>query len=339
MNFLTRLFSLILIVTLLSCDNEVEINDDFEEVTTVFGLLSLREDTQFVKITRTFLDNNQSAIQLANDPDRLYYDSLNVSLKEELTGKIIPLSKTIVPKEPGLFTQEDNEVYFTTEGLLTTSIYTLKVIKPNGDSTLGETRVTDGITISKPDARRGSSVNFVDFRKNFTDYSFLFKTGSDIGEFETKMVFKYIEIINNDSTEKTIVLPLGRVKNDDLREDQEFTIIFEGFRFYEAIRNAIPADINSPRRVLPNDNINIIVDAADADYTLFRDINGPIDGLAQTRPEYTNIENGIGLFSSRSINIGNSRLNDDSRNYLFELYGRDANGNPNNPSEFRGFSF
>jgi hypothetical protein len=38
-------------------------------------------------------------------------------------------------------------------------------------------------------------------------------------------------------------------------------------------------------------------------------VNGPSTSLVQDRPEFTNIENGIGLFSSRYLKKRNLQLN------------------------------
>ena len=79
--------------------------------------------------------------------------------------------------------------------------------------------------------------------------------------------------------------------------------------------------------------MDVIVEAADAEYTLYRDVNGPIDGLAQTRPEFTNITNGLGLFASRSTTTRTVSLNGITKNYILANYGNRVVNLP----KFRGF--
>jgi hypothetical protein len=84
---------IVLAVFLLSCENEVELTTDFEEKTVVYGLLDQSQDTQFVKINRTFLEPNTNAIQLAKDPSNLKYDNLPVYLREQEKKNVISLQK------------------------------------------------------------------------------------------------------------------------------------------------------------------------------------------------------------------------------------------------------
>ncbi len=70
-------------------------------------------------------------------------------------------------------------------------------------------------------------------------------------------------------------------------------------RFFQTIANKVPVTSNIEKEIPKLDNLMIEVFAADQEYSFYQNINGPIDGLAQVRPEFTNIENGIGLFASR----------------------------------------
>jgi len=318
-----------------ACENEVEVNAEFEEKTFVLGLLNAQSDTQFVKITKTFLDNTTGAVQLAQDPNNLYYDSLDVTLSK-LNGnnnvsEQFKLSKIIRRKDQGLFTTERNEAYYTDEEIEEGANYVLTIDKLDGARpTTGDVVVTEGVRIVKP-----ASINdltFIDFRGNVIDYTFDFETADGIGEFSAVMTFRYTEINNVDSTIKTINIPLSSFLIPSLNKSKP-KFPFDSQRFFDALEANVPANVNSPRRII-NDNCMIVtVEAADAEYTLYRDVNGPIDGLAQTRPEFTNITRGLGLFASRSTSITTVSLNDDTKNYILANYGNRVDNLP----KFRGF--
>ena len=142
-----------------------------------------------------------------------------------------------------------------------------------------------------------------------------------------------MEIINVYDTVKSIRIPLTSILNPTLNE-VNYPFIFEGQKFFTALETNIPISLNPPKRVVLDVGIDIILEAADADYTLYRDVNGPIDGLAQTRPDYTNIVNGIGLFASRNISTVKIGLSGDTKNYIIATY-----GDRNNLSQYRGFEF
>ena len=337
MKIIKVIFGIGLISSLFSCENEVEINADFQEKTYVLGLIDAGADSQFVKITRTFLDNETGAIQLAQDPNNFYYDSLNVTLNE-LDNKnnivdTLQLSRIIRPKNNGLFTTERNEAYVLGEQLKENINYRLNVTKFDGSNvTSGAAKTSRGVVLTKPRVQVNGKLSLADFRETIVNYRFEFETTDQVGEFSVRMVFNYLEIVNIDSIVKSIEIPLTSILNPTLRPTTH-VFTFEGQRFFTAITDNIPAGINPPRRLILTKGIDIIIEAADADYTLFRDINGPIDGLAQTRPEYTNITNGIGLFASRSTIVNKVSLSGDTKNLIFSLFGdRD-----NNLSEYRGF--
>lgn len=337
MKLLKIIGSIAFTFVLFSCENEVEINAEFEEKTFALALISAQSDTQFVKITKTFLDNETSAIQLAQDPNNLYYDSLNVTISElnnsnNVVGQPFKLSKILRTKADGLFTTERNEVYWTDGVIKENTKYKLSIDKLNGQPlTTGEATVTRGINIVKPASV--NTLSFVDIRAQVKEYGFEFKTTENVGDFSARIVYNYIEINNVDSTLKSIEIPLASFENPSLGVRTELFDL-DGQKFFDAIEANIPVSNNPPKRLIIDKAVDIIVEAADGNYTLYRDVNGPIDGLAQTRPEYTNITNGIGLFASRSKKMNKVSLNDDTKNYIVGKY-----GDRTNLSQYRGFEF
>tara|TARA_B110000503_G_C7072994_1_gene381653 strand:- start:37 stop:1062 length:1026 start_codon:yes stop_codon:yes gene_type:complete len=341
MNYIKIFFGIALMVSFFSCENEVEVNAEFEEKTFVLGLIDAGSDTQFVKITKTFLDNKTSAIQLGQDPNNLYYDSLEVTLTElNSSNNVVQqfrMAKIHIlrPKDSGIFTTERNEAYYSDATVKENTKYTLTVNKLDGSAnTTGEATVSRGVTLVEPDIRRRGKIGLIDPRnKNIVDERFEFKTTENVGEFSATMIFNYLEIVNVDSTVKSIKIPLTSILNPSL-DEANYPFIFEGQKFFDALKANIPISLNPPKRLVLDDGIDIIMEAADADYTLYRDVNGPIDGLAQTRPDYTNITNGIGLFASRNLNTTKIGLSGDTKNYIIATY-----GDRTNLSEYRGFEF
>ena len=79
-------FCLILItgfVFLSSCSNEIDINADFREIPIVHGLLNVEDSVHYLRIQRAFIDENTSALTLAQDANQIYYgDQLEVYVDE-----------------------------------------------------------------------------------------------------------------------------------------------------------------------------------------------------------------------------------------------------------------
>lgn len=346
MNFLKPALLTLLFTSLLSCENDVEINAEFTEVTSVVGLIDVRTDTQFVKVTRTFLDDEQNAIQLASQPDRIYYDSLDVKLIRKSTNDEITLNKILLPKKPGLFTQDRNEAYFTDEKLIANAEYELVVMKPGKDEiTKGSAIPTNGAILTSPRAGASGrpSITLIDRQDNIIEEArFEFQTSTNVGEYSITLRFNYVEITNNiDSVEKFFEIPLRSFRNTSLESGKLDVYIFDGRRFFNTFLSAIPTTTlprNSLYRFMPEGNVEIIIHSADGEYALYRDVNGPIDGLSQTRPEFTNITNGIGLFASRTSRTWKSDFNTNTINYIIQNYGS-TGGMVNDLSNYRGFYF
>ncbi len=324
MNFLNKVGFFLIIFSFISCENEVDVNSDFEEVTLVYGLLDKNSDTQFVKINRTFLDDQLSAIDLAKQSERINYDSLTVHMIDEITDSSYALQKIIKPKDPGVFNREDNVLYYTTQTLLPNRSYRLTVVKPDGSETIGRTSTIDTIRILNPKLflAGNSSVSFTNFLGNsVANYKFEFSTGNNVGEFEVRMNFLYVDETPDGDIPKKVSMNIGRIFNPTLERGQVLPFIFNGELFFNALEEQIPASANPTKKVFnTRNNIEIEIYAADGDYSFYRELNGPIEGLAQTRPEFTNMENGIGLFASRFSMVAKTQISNQTRNYLIQTY-------------------
>ena len=58
---------------MVSCDNELDTIEEYKDIPVVYGFISLSDTAQYIRIERAFVDPNQSALDLAQNPDSLYY--------------------------------------------------------------------------------------------------------------------------------------------------------------------------------------------------------------------------------------------------------------------------
>ena len=119
-----------------SCETEFEVNAPTKDVTIVYGLLEANKDTQYVKVYRAFL-GEEDALIMASDPDSIYYNSENVEIR---INEYVPsgtLNNTIILKDTFLedFTAINganpipNKVYYFNEPLNDSYNYELIVAK------------------------------------------------------------------------------------------------------------------------------------------------------------------------------------------------------------------
>ncbi len=313
----------LLVLFIVACENEVDLNTDFEETTVVFGFLDKNADTQFVKISKTFIDDQLSAIDVAKQSDRLFYDTLEVSLIEGTNGPVFPLSKMQKPKDPGTFATDRNDIYFTTARLKSNTSYRLRIKKADSTITYGQTTTIDTIIITSPNLGFPISVHSVSFINRdfrFNPQAFIFNPGNNVAELEVIGWFHYTEIIGNDSIPKRVRFPIRNFSSGP------FEVRYDGERFFRSLEEQVPASTSPTKKIIEDfNNIEIEIFASDADLKFFRELNGPIEGLAQVRPEFTNIENGIGIFSSRFKMSEFTRIDQNTRIYLFQTYRNNRN--------------
>lgn len=304
------------VITLFSCDNEVDLNAEFIDTPVVFSLLTPGADTQYVRVTRGFLKDGESAIDLAQDPSNLYYDTLEVFLTDVESGNVFSFNKIEVPKEPGVFSTETNRVYMLENQLNVGSEYKLDVTRPGEGTSTATASALGQVELDKPDPNRPSlEVSFVNNQLQFQSYDFQFNIGRNIAKFEAYLYFYYDEVNGSTKTRKEVKMPIGSFTNSNRENLDEIEIFFPGDRFFRTIANEV--EPTSVKKEIPTDSTLMIeIYAADETLIFYQDLNGPIEGLAQVRPEFSNIENGIGLFASRSVVKYFTRLNGDSRNEL-----------------------
>ena len=104
--------------------------------------------------------------------------------------------------------------------------------------------------------------------------------------------------------------------------NQVSNLAITGNGFFNFLKNNLK-DNGSERKFL---SIEIEMTVGSQDLDTYRLINEEITGIVQQRPLFTNINNGIGLFSSRnSILISDLGLNPETLDYLKSSDGLDRN--------------
>ena len=92
------------------------------------------------------------------------------------------------------------------------------------------------------------------------------------------------------------------------------TSTIEGVKFFNFLEQSIEKNEDVLRRFL---SIDIIMTVGTPELNTYIKVNEPITGIVQHRPPYTNIIDGIGLFSSRYTYVENNiGLTTDSKNYI-----------------------
>lgn len=341
--------ALLLVVLMLSnsCETDFTTIADYQEITVVYGLLDSNEPMQYVKINKAFLSENNVLTYAADADSNQYLHKLEVSIEEwSESGNLIKThvldTTTVYDKEPGVFYYPEQIIYkldkpdqpyeikYIIEGLNDTvgivyfwlneeSIYKLKIKNPQtGKEIISETGLVKDFRITKPGF--GQTIRFVTDPINPKEFEW--EKAENGGKYEFELRFNYGEWKwgSPDTTYKYIVLASSAAGGSP--GSNTISYYYWDDQFFSACENLIPysnpADEEQVRERYTS-TIDVVVYAAEVDFAKYLEVNEPSTSIVQERPNYTNIENGLGIFSSRLRNIKSKKLHSESISDLKKL--------------------
>lgn len=312
---------ILLVVFVYSCKTDVDLNADYKEITVVYGLLDPSDTVQYVKINKAFLGEGDALLMAAN-PDSINYgpNEISVSLREYTeAGTLIrtfPLIRTEneIIKEPGIFGNATNVLYKTTEPILQDKEYELVVINKSGEEVTARTEMVYQSSITKPNSVQ--KISFANNSGSYFDYTFKFTTGKNVKRAEMYFTFNYTEVSTTDTIEKSEEFYVGQIVTSSLKGGEALELDYNGENFYKELKNRIPVNNNVQRWI---GNVDIKLVTVSNELNAYIEVNSPSTSIVQSKPEYSNINNGTGIFASRrrEYKIG-ADLSLDSKK---ELYG------------------
>ena len=317
MNRLKRiLFSSILAGTLLfsACSTDLDVIGDYKETMVVYGLLDQGQPIQYIKINKAFLGEG-NALMYAQIKDSVQFvNALTVELKRirisdgVQLGATILLTPTNMPKDAGIFYSADqtNAIYsFPTpaptaaNALKTDSEYELTITNgETGNVVKGKTALISDITGFTSPTPLGTTFSFVAFG-SAPNYPFnvVWNSAQNARLYQVIIRLNYVDSTAAGLDTQSISYTLPEIRMEDINASIEVTQATKGRDFYRHIGNTLTAYTGLVQRSAIN--VDLLLVAGSADLSTFIDVNKPSTGIIQERPEFTNITNGLGLFSSR----------------------------------------
>jgi hypothetical protein len=288
-----------------SCNNKVDINDDYKEISIAYCLLNPTESRHYVKFTKAFQSEGNVYLAAADKANSQYSpDDLDIKLIEYSNGnpvKSIQLDSVLITnKDSGAFYFPNQIVYATPEGtfLNPSSEYKLKAeVKSTGNIVESKTKLIQDFLIVKPIAL----TQYLDFSGNYTQ-SVKFRSAENGKLYQLVIRYFYTDVYPNGNTEAQYVdweFNQQRSQTTDGGESIEYE--FLGSSFYSILAAEIPPATDGLKRY--SDSLYYIFEVADEDFTIYMDVNSPSNSIVQDRPAYTNISNGMGLLASRYLKI------------------------------------
>jgi hypothetical protein len=322
-----------------SCDNSLDILDEYKETPIVYGLLNKNDTVHYVRIQKGFLGEG-NALLMAQYADSIYYDTSEVELNVysvingQQTDTILLKPNYSKEKEEGLFTDEKHRLYqlFLQERingsinlkpyfkLKTDAEYRFELKnKKSGLTSFASTNLVEAI--SQESLFPSAKINLA------SDYPYNIKIGSAKNGkvYGLIMRFKYKEKKTGaiEETDKFIDYYLENILSTKTDGVEKVTFLIDGASFFSYLKQRIPKD-NSVSRPIGSVAADFIFTVGTPDLYNYIQVNAP-GNTVNYIPEYTNLSNGKGIFTSRwSSTVSNIKFNTPSQDSL--LYGKYTTG-------------
>lgn len=294
-----------------TCSTDFELNQP-TETPVLFGVLDPSADTQWVKLNKSFLgDGNNFEYAAINDCTE--YDNVTITVEENGgANRTWILSETYVPVDnsSGIFYTDSQKVYYFVPGsaLDPAASYSIKGEFDDNKPTVEATTSLIG-TFGFDGLFKAQLFGGLEFENgtglpspNYIDnFKVKWNLGEDAKRYDLTIRFHYTEHFNSGgSAEKYIDWFQGSQTtiNTDGIGQMERTINTE--LFYQFIQTHPQlADLTDVQKRVAQ-NFEFILTAAHDELNTYIEINEPVSGIVTERPTFTNVTNGIGIFSAKA---------------------------------------
>ena len=288
-----------------TCSTDLDILDDWKETMVVYGLLDTTQPKQYIRIEKAFLGPD-NALSMAQNYDSInYMNNLDVWLKEiDASGNLVMAYQlspdTLLNKDEGIFAFPAQVVYsMPTAGtlpFLATHNYRIEVTNLlTGVTVNATTSLVKDFPITRP---AGTTIDIRKITVN-SMISIEWNGSANARIYQVAGRFHYRErdqnnVITNKVTPDWLI---RTVKTTESNATSSLSADFDPNSFYQYLANVLVNDPNVSAR--ESNYIEFIVYAGGEELSTYMEVNAPSTSLVQEKPIYTNINNGLGLFSSR----------------------------------------
>ena len=276
-----------------SCDNELDLVADYKETPVVYGLVDQGEATQYIRVERAFVDKNTSALEIAQNPDSLYYEDITVKLVRVKNGEEYILERVDgnqigYPREDGVFATAPNYLYkIDTEEIPLVVEETIELRLEGIFEDRAVTATADVLVAPFfVNPQEGALINFERNKKTNIGWN----PKGDPTIYSAAYIFNVSETKDGNVTEKKIKWVIEA--NTD-----KTVVEIEGADFFAFMLGALEKD-PTVRRTMGKASFELIAgNQTVADYIRVGQANLGITSSGEI-PVFTNLSEGLGLFGS-----------------------------------------
>ncbi|MFN8154231.1 MAG: hypothetical protein U0Y08_08080 [Bacteroidia bacterium] len=289
---------------LASCDNEVDLLEDYREIPVIYGLINPSDTVQYVRVQKAYLGEG-NALVMAQVADSIYYDPNQITLSLE---KLTIGANTVVntqtfstttefPKEEGLFTDDGHYLFklATPTGIDDNYYYRLRFRnQQTGKEVTATTRIIEPMQFAS--FNNSVKVNLA----NPNPYQIRFNSPKWGRVFGLIMRIKYNEYdtVSLSYETKYVDYKLKNVSTLGVNGGEQMTFFLKGDEIFRFMGSAIGPQQGSRKRVLNSFRADYLFTAGTDELYNYIQINSPAN-VTNYIPAFTNLSDGRGIFTCR----------------------------------------
>lgn len=313
-NFHLVVIILTLIVFFTACEKEFSINSEYEDFPIVYAIFDTKASTQYVKIYKSYLTEDNPMDKAKDWHNYTYLDSIDVYVEEydsknNLLRTIYFDTTTNIVKEQGIFDYPTQLLYEADFSLKRGCNYKLYVFNPYTKKiVVGQTSVVDTVNLIYP-KRTIISPILLSFPFKTSFYT-SFSRAENAYYYDVTLLYYYTEVLSDNSKRqpKPIKINLGKVNGENFAPKYQ-TSEYQSYNFYTTLAKEIVDSIQVVKR--HTDSLVIEITSAGQDLYKYMLASTPSNTINQTIGTYTNLtayntdtkedKYVLGVLSTRSI--------------------------------------
>lgn len=302
------------------CSTDIEVIAPERDLTVIYGLLEANNTRHYIRINRAFSGEDSASVMAATpgineySSDELSARIIELDENKTPTGNEWPLMETYVyEKADGAFFSDSNKVYFFDAQLNASRLYKIECIVTLKDQEPKTVSATTGLIspqggttsviltspkVTQSGDRNPDEVTLVS-NKYAQEFKVVWSRANNGFRYTTFARFYYRDIYPDGRILlDSVQLPIG---SKEFENDADIQFFINAEEWYRTIGDNVSDHDTSNKEFVrvASDTLQFFVQIADDELNTYIRINQPVTGVLQDRPEYTNVDNGIGIFASR----------------------------------------
>ncbi len=308
---LTSVVVVALITGWTGCSTDFTLEGEWRNIPIVYGFISVQDTAHYIRVEKAFLEPGGDATEIARIADSLYYDDALVQIEKLPSGELFTLERVDgnlegYPREDGAFATSPNYLYkIKAEDIELNGGENIRLVISRNDGQEPVTAETNVLRALTPrDNSPSSPIKLFPYDK---DISFSWFVGEHAKVFDFRIRINYSELLpgSTEEVDKSLewVIDKSFIKDGD---PERVVVSIRSERFYQFLAGSLEPMTGGGYRTLKS--MDLLIVGGGQEFVDYFEIANANLGITSSNniPVYTNLSDGLGIFTSRYFLVRDS---------------------------------